>query len=372
MDEPIRTPRGHTVPPLTLTPQMFLNRTSVLYGPSDSGKTLLTLKIAFLLRDHIDQGLVISPSNGENGSYDYTFSAPLIHERIDYPREDGKREKKGLAAERFLKKIWERQSMMVAVYKKANKTEVLASLYGRLPLAQRKIGQAQLKSFKQARKMARRRVKQAWGDDPDELKERLEELEDKLWTALTHIYKGLIIPYAGKLLRKRISEDERFSLMYLRFNPNLLLIFDDCATEGFFGGAMFKQIFYRGRHVKITAIIAAQDDTDLPANMRKGAFFSAFMSSAVCSANFERQANNFSSPIKERVSDSVDIVYQGLRKMVYLRKDSTGNHLYSLSFTKAPKFKFGSPAVRELCERAAGDVAEMDTENTYYSRFVDV
>ncbi len=341
-----------------------------MYGPSESGKTLFTLKLMHVLQDRIDQVLVISPSNPENGSYDNTVDKLLIHENIEYRDPEKKREKKGAASERFLEKIWNRQSMAVAVYKRASNATVLAKLFARLNNRRRADGSKRLRQFKRARNKARKRFIRAYAGDQTRLEDALEEQDDKYMSALVLIYKKLLTPHAGWLQRKRLDDDEKFSLQYLHFNPRLLLIFDDCATEVFFGKEMFKRFFYRGRHVMITTIIVAQDDTDLPTKMRKNAFVSVFMSQTVCTANFDRGANNYSEATKEYINQVADEVYNDKqRKLVYVRNDPTGQNMYYLKFTKAPRFKFGSSAMSELCDAVRGDKAAMDTNNPFYERF---
>jgi hypothetical protein len=100
--------------------------------------------------------------------------------------------------------------------------------------------------------------------------------------------------------RNDLSEDERCCLQHLHFNPRLLLIFDDCAAQlkPFFNKDVFRLLFYQNRHSFITVVLCCQDDTDLPANLRKNAFLSFFTEPVICTANFGRQANQFSKHIK--------------------------------------------------------------------------
>ena len=52
------------------------------------------------------------------------------------------------------------------------------------------------------------------------------------------------------LKQKHLTEDEKYSLMYLNFNPRLLLIFDDCSAQlkPFFNKEIFRMLFYQNRH----------------------------------------------------------------------------------------------------------------------------
>ena len=57
--------------------------------------------------------------------------------------------------------------------------------------------------------------------------------------------------------------------------------------------------------MKITTIIACQDDTDLPPNLKKNAFVSMFTDPVVTTAMFNRASNNSSKPHKDLVNRSM-------------------------------------------------------------------
>ena len=63
---------------------------------------------------------------------------------------------------------------------------------------------------------------------------------------LNLLYRKYITPHYNELWRKKsLSEDERYSLYYLHFNPRMLLIFDDCAAQlkPFFTKEIFRLLF---------------------------------------------------------------------------------------------------------------------------------
>ena len=77
--QPIPLGYGMNVPFLELDKSHFLNQTTVLYGPSKTGKTVMIRHILHLLKGHCDQAIVISPTEVSNRSYSGIIPAQLIH-----------------------------------------------------------------------------------------------------------------------------------------------------------------------------------------------------------------------------------------------------------------------------------------------------
>src|SRR5271170_3772007 len=77
----ITTENGHQVPQLVFAPSLFLDKTTVLYGPTKTGKTVHIKCILETLRGCCDEIIVVAPSEPSNRSYEGFVDAPLIHYR---------------------------------------------------------------------------------------------------------------------------------------------------------------------------------------------------------------------------------------------------------------------------------------------------
>ena len=367
------TGAGHSVPRLNVTPAMFIDRTIAIYGPSGTGKTVITKHIMQVVQGHIEQVIVVAPSEPSNRSYAGFVDPPFIHYRMfladpaNPKKDDGAR-----GALRFLEAIWKRQEMMAAIYTRANNPDVLAALYGKLPREARQRGLAIVEQLNEKRVRVAECVRKQHAAEPSRCEDKLKEVNAKFKKMLVLVYKKFIGPgYEALWARDDITEDERYSLAYLTFNPRLLLIFDDCAAQlkPFFTKDIFRMLFYQNRHSFITVILSCQDDTDLPANLRKNAFISFFTEPVVCSSNFERASNKFSKPARAYVADIAPDVFRGNRKMAYIREDDQRQHFYHFECPFPKAFRFGSEALHELTENVQSTGVSMDSTNPFFSSF---
>jgi hypothetical protein len=271
-----------------------------------------------------------------------------------------------------LKAVWQRQEMMAAIYTRANGLDTLAQLYSRLPKAARCEGDKYLEQLTQKRRRVVEDIRRRYAHDVGRRDEKCKQVEEKFAEMLKLVYKRFIAPELERLWdESALSENERYSLNYLFFNPRLLLIFDDCAAQlkPLFTKEIFRMLFYQNRHSFISVVVCCQDDTDLPANLRKQAFISIFTGPIVCTSNFDRFSNKFSKPTRAYVTEIVGSVFKGHRKLAYIREDDANQHFYHTTATYPKKFRFGSDALLELCDSVRTEGVSMDKDNPYYDKF---
>ena len=369
----LQTESGKKIPALVIGASMFIDRTVAIYGPSKTGKTVITKHIMKAVNGHIEQIIIIAPSEPSNRSYEGFVDPPFIHYRLyladplNPKKDDGAK-----GALRFLEAVWKRQEMMAAIYTRANNAEVLAQLYGRLPKTTRIEGLRYIEVINVKRGRVIERVRKQYATEAGRCEEKVKEVNEKFKKMLILLYKKYIAPTYEELWdRGDLSEDERYSLYYLNFNPRLLLIFDDCAAQlkPFFNKDIFRLLFYQNRHSFITVVLCCQDDTDLPTNLRKNAFLSFFTEPIVCMSNFERASNKFPKQTKAIINEIIGDVFKGHRKMAYIREDDHRQHFYHVQFPYPKPFRFGSEASHELCDNVQSAGVSMDKENPFYDRF---
>ena len=364
---------GKNIPELKVPSSLFIDKTIAIYGPSKTGKTVITKHIMKTVDSFIEQILIIAPSEPSNRSYEGFVDPPFIHYRLyladptNPKKDDGSK-----GALRFLEAVWKRQEMMAAIYTRANDADILLVLFNRLPKHDRHDGLEYIESINKKRSHMNDKIKKQYVDDIGRRDEKIKEINEKFKTMLTLLYKKFITPHYNKIWKsKDLTENEKYSLYYLNFNPRLLLIFDDCAAQlkPFFNKEIFRLLFYQNRHSYITVIICCQDDTDLPTNLRKNAFISFFTEPIVCSSNFERTSNQFPKPTRQTASDISKELFKGHRKLAYMREDDTHQQFYHCQFPYPKKFRFGSEATHELCDQVQSIGISMDKENPFYDKF---
>lgn len=349
----------------------LVHRTVVIYGPSGSGKSVIVKDIMAAVKDRIEQIILVCPTEPVNNSYKGIIPATAIHTRMHLPDPTEKRDTPMKSAIRFLETLYARQDMMASIYNRANTPETLAQLYSRLSHKARKSGDEFIASLQRKRLRAIRKVQDLHSDDPGYGEQQAEAVNEKFKQVLVLVYKKFLAPNVDTLWEKKLSEDERYSLQYLHFNPNLLLIFDDCAAElkPLLNKDVFRKLFYQNRHSFITLVISCQDDTDLLTNLKKNAFISIFTTKAVAISNFSRAANNHTKTSKDLVTGAVDIVFVGHRKLLYVREDPKQQNFYTLTCARPRAFQFGSAAFWELCQMVESQGVAMDTTNDFYEKF---
>jgi len=292
---------------------------------------------------------------------------------MSMPHPENKKETEKKAALRFLEALYQRQELLASSYQRANNPEVLAQLFRRLPPDAHAKGLHYIKELNRKREGILRQLHKKYADNEAQGDQRRKEINDKFKKVLSLVYKKFIIASRGALWGAGgLTEEERVSLTYIQANPRTLLIFDDCAAElkACFKEEIFRKLFYQGRHSYFTIILTCQDDTDFPANLRKGAFLSIFTTEVACSSNFNRQANQFPKPIRAYVTEIAPEIYQrNNRKLAYLREDPANQFFYHFEAPVHKPFLFGSPALHELCDQVQTTDRPVNRDNPYYQRF---
>lgn len=367
------TESGKRVPQLIFHPSMFLDQTTVIYGPTKTGKTVQVKNIMKTINGFCDEVIIIAPSEPSNRSYEGFVDAPLVHYRLWIPDPNNPKKDDGVkGAHRFLEFIWKRQEMKAAIYTRANSLTTLAKLFARLPRAERAAGASYLSLLAKKRSRVLERVQDQFADDSAKRSQKRKEINDKFKQMVILVYKKYIVPFYEMIAAKGdLSENERYSLHYINFNPRLLLVFDDCAAQlkPMFSKEIFRLLFYQGRWGFITSLVSCQDDTDLPPNLKKNAFVSIFTEPIVTSSFFDRTTNKFPKSTRQYVADVIPEIFQGYRKLAFIREDDKRQNFYYSDVTDVAPFQFGSDAVHELCCMVKAEGPVFDRENPYFASF---
>lgn len=346
----IVTKSGKRIPQLDVKPHLILDRVSVLYGKSNSGKSVFIKYLLKTVKDYIPVAFVISPTEPANRAYEKFIDKSLIHYDLNVTKgEDG-----------FLEKFWHWATIRSSIYRKVNRKDILLSLYSRLrtPEIDKMVDR-----IEQKRKNMLEGVSTAKHDD---VNQHVDEL-------LVKLIKKHIQRHRHVLERQQhgLNEDELYSLAYIDLNPRVILIFDDCASDlkSYFNKPIFRKIFYQSRHSFITSIFAVQDDTDLPANLRKNVALSLFMTPAVAKSNFERGSNKFSKEIQQAANSIYDEVFTGFRKLAFMDGDVNKQYFYHVTAELVEPFRFGSYSLRSICTAVEGEEGSVDKANPFYDKF---
>ncbi len=333
--------------------KVFLDKTIVIYGETGSGKSVLVKDIMFILSDHIDQVMVVSPTDRQNNTYQSgTVPIPCIHYE--------------LTAE-LLDNLWNRQQALGVVYARSNKPDVLKGLFNKIP------GIPNVHAFVRAiyekLSVGINDLRDIY-DDPSVLAGKTAEMTKECEALVISIYKKYIVEHTGTLHNKTLSAEESYTLKFHNLNPRLLLIFDDC-TEMFTTFAkhpVIKKLFTQGRWAYITAIIACHSDKTFQPDQKKNTFVTVFTQTQVASAYIERPSTSLDPEDKKKAHVARKMAFNPAlknQKLVFVRE--LGQY-FKYTAKIHPNFRFGSQFVWDYCKEIEA-VGGVDTNNKFMSSF---
>lgn len=345
---------------LTYDYKTFLDKTTILYGASGSGKSKFIIDILFHLNKHAKQIIVISPTDPTNRTYSGTDDdpgvvlKPLIHYKL---------------TEQLLLKIWARQEMFSAVYSRANQFTVLEKLFHRLDLVQVR------KMLDQADAMKAEKLSDIEDQyvDTNIRKKKKSEIEEQFQEFHKLVYKKYIATGKASLERMELSVDEKYALKYLSFNPRMVLILDDCSSDfkkikSKEGKSVLEKMFFQNRWAYLTVLIGVHDDKLLDSELRKNAFVSIFTTAQSAYTYFKRDANAFPKATLSMVTSESPEIFQGFQKLAYIRQH---DKFYRVTATcrDDQKFHFGGISIKEYCKRIQSQGIAIDKNNEFYTYF---
>lgn len=305
---------------------MFLDKTTVLYGESGTGKSTLMKDILYMLQPHVHQIIVISPADAQNSAYSDIVPKPCIHYDV---------------SEQHLNDIFERQMMLANVCKLANDDSILRGVYSMIPSGKRAM-------YDEAIMSVDRRLAALKENASDTSK---AEAECKKFQVA--IRKHAIGQNIRLLYQLPLTENQRFAIEYMNVNPKMVIIFDDCTEKlnKMKQCEVIQSMFYRGRHAELTIIIGCHTDKTLDTAVKKNTFVSIFTANGAARAYFNRASSDFDRATKNKAFRAIDTIFSDTlphQKLVILRGNSA---FYKYTATRRDDFRFGSDALWEFCDK---------------------
>jgi energy-coupling factor transporter ATP-binding protein EcfA2 len=352
---------GDIVPIVENSQDIFLHKSTILYGSSGSGKTVLIKHILYLLKDNIPQVVIINPTNKLNNAYSSIVPKQLIYDEID---------------ENLFKIIYDKQAMGRQIYDKVQKIEPLYILFKKC---------ATYDELGHYKKMC-----VIYEETKNEVDMKVRHIIDKKkqQTQLSESHQKETRKFFQQTIRKnnkvfesddmkyKISKDERQIIKYLDYNPNLLLIFDDCAAsfKNWGKSTGVKELFFNGRHFYVTTIMSFQTDTILPPDLRSNAFISIFTTKQCALSFFENKKNGISKSDHKKYTKYVEEIFKSkdsggnYQKLCYF-KNSTNYVIQYIMANVYDEFRFGCKSLWDYCDQIKSNNAEVDINNPFYESF---
>lgn len=335
---------GFTIPHFPICARNILNKMTVCYGTTGDGKTTVMQNCIYALEDYVAKIYVVSPSEPTNENF--KGIAPPGAVILDI-------EKEGL--ESFVKSLWDAQQKASMIYKRASNLAVLASLYRYI--VDPKTDKTLAEFNKQIDKQTKKRDKLS----ALKMSYKIDVLTEMIAWSITQSKEGIVKTYISAINNKidvfnrmpNLTEDQKFTLSYMHVRPYTALIFDDCIAEL---GAILKKdwfirLFTRGRHVNLTTIIAAHDDTNLSPPLRIGVHNAIYCNSTILYKTISR--GGWSKKDIKDIEEVARHIFEVLpikshTKFVYLR-ESRFKYRYLVATKYEKPIKIGSPMFWKYC-----------------------
>lgn len=326
---------------LPKTYKHYLNRTTIVYGRTNSGKSVIIEEIMKLCKDHIPTIFVISPTNSANNTYTNTVPPQCIKKELD--------------AE-WIERLLTVQRNKSELYINANKLENLKALFDKVADESAQIME---RSTTQKAQNSIVYIEESNMEFSDKKTQKAQILSNRD-EMLKKLYKTVI--RHNKIALEKISNlnsAQKGTLEFLDLNPNVMFILDDCAStfkKLYKKTTAIKEIFYEGRWYHFTTIISAQDDKEIDSELRKNTTISIFTTAQSATSNFERSSNGYPKHEKLRAKTCTQAVFnqddndiKHYQKLVYLQGDSDPFR-YTIA-DMYDDFRMGSDKLWELTDR---------------------
>lgn len=325
----------------------YFRRTNIVYGASGTGKSTIVYWLCDILKARMPNILVINPSEDGNGAYRGRVPARCVHRS---PTAD------------YLRSVFNRQKAATIVYNEANDLKLLESL------VRRDGDSAVLRQTALINDKANTCIHKVQEDatisqpSKDSIIDEIKEMRDN---NIRNLYKRCIVQNKSRLVGMDLSEDEKMAIKYLHFNPSLLLILDDCASEvkEWARDPILAKLFFEARHWWITSIYTMQDDKKLHPEIRKNGFNSFFTTPATANGFFTSKANAFDKDIITYASRIAAEVFRpnlsgerNFKKMAYCRMDAVNPFRYLQAEASVLRpFRMGADSLWRLCDAIPED-----------------
>lgn len=359
-----KTSKGESIeiPPCPINIKNFFRKSTVLYGPSKTGKTILTKCIMRRLMRCFPIVFVFCPTNANNEAFTGVVPSALIYEKVTIE---------------MLRKIYDRAKFATKVYVKANHLPTLRNLFFKVANTEARSNELFIisqrdKAVKMAEKNLRSRA---------DVRRETENIYKCANETLRKLYKANIKSANRRGLFKNIdlTKPESNSLKFISYNPEILIVFDDCASELQSINRHLKKdttlmdFFFKGRHSHLTTLYTFQDETSLLAPLRKNAMNTIFCTKEAATSFFSRGlSNGISTYEKNKYIAAAEEVFaeynqHDYKRLIFCREDAK----YPIRYIKGDEddFRMCAKIVWSYCDKIKKKDDSIENDSEFYHMF---
>ncbi len=359
-------PDGTPIKRVDKVPGTFVDKTTMIYGGSNTGKTVLIKEILSICKNTIPNYIAIMPKTAVKH---YSGMLP-------------KKAFKSDLSKKRLETIWIRQMYLADLYEKANDFTVLRDLFVK---CNDREANMMIEAINRSADRKIAMINSQSNVAYNTRESQINMVNDTKRTRVKLLYKETIqkndFVLQGMKARGQLTNDETAALDNIDLNPRIMIIVDDC-TENFSTWHkyykknepnIFDMIFTQGRHKYITFVVSIHNITEVYAGIRRNIHISYFTDSQSIGAYI---ANSKLSPTDKKhiqlIADSVlvDNPYSDFKtyqKLIYIKEDLSP---WRYNIAKlVGEFKLGGDGFVKLCNKLPSDNMDI-TNNPYFDSTV--
>ena len=288
-DKTIYTTEGDPIPWFPKDVNNHLDKTTLIFGGTGSGKTTVIEEILYLLKDYVPNFMVMAPRTSD-AAYRRKLPSRCIKE--DFTKER-------------LQQLWNRQYYATQLYNTANDINILESLF---KVAPDREGIVMLEAIKRKALDMIKVIEMSPNLDFGQKKAQKTAIEELQIKKIKIIYRDAVRKNKHIIERNPdLTTQQKIALDYLDFNPRLCLIIDDCSEKFQVWMKFFKKnevnpfesIFYKNRWNYLTLVFAAHDDKLVNTELRKNSRVTIYTNSQALVTSINRAGNGFTPKEKK-------------------------------------------------------------------------
>jgi hypothetical protein len=354
---------------MSKNPNLFLNKSIVLYGLSGTGKTSIIVDILYFLRNHISFPFIITKSQA-SAERNYGKCVPRGCIKWNLSKE-------------WLETFIIKQSERAKIYDEVNKLENLKKVFDMIDNNTGHVIEMQIINDAECRIQAIELNHNLSFPKKSSLKKGIFKARDE---ALSVLYKKFIRAYRVELegIHPEMSRVSQLVVKFLDFMPHALLVFDDCAfmiKQWVKESTAIKNLFYQGRHYYTTFLLGTQADKELDPELRKSAYISVFTTIQDVISGFSKASNAFPEHDRKKAMLCANAVFKpdgivscdNYQKLVYIRQDVSNPFRYTIAeLHEEEDFRIGADCVWELDEMLYPRDKEKKTDARIYDKYINL
>lgn len=340
--------------------EFYLNKTTIIYGRTNSGKSTIIDEIMYLCKDYVPTVFVVAPTNSSNNAYTNKIPSQFILKDLDAD---------------WLDKLLTRQKNSAGAYINANTLEILKKLFDKISDSTSQTLELSIVKKANASIIF---VEESSMGFTHKKSQKAQILTDRD-NMLKKLYKTAIRFNKINLENdNKLTKSEKAALTFLDFNPNIMLILDDCASKFkklYKKSSAIKEIFYEGRHYFFTTIISSQDDKEIDSELRKNTTISIFTTSQAATSNFERASNGYPKHERQKAKHCIESIFKQdendikhFQKLVYVQNE-TEPFRYTIA-NLYDDFRMGSIPMWEYSDRIGKKSDSINKNNKLLDSYI--